>query len=95
MRSQALFALAWFHAIIQERRMYIPQVSSDRYTVKIHMGLYVLSMIFFFFLGTLNPFRHQRNLKVCVLTEWNVEFSETYWVQLFNGTIFLILMGYL
>ena len=26
MRSQALFALAWFHAIVQERRMYIPQV---------------------------------------------------------------------
>ncbi|XP_067663541.1 cytoplasmic dynein 2 heavy chain 1-like isoform X1 [Haliotis asinina] len=24
-RSQALFALAWFHAIVQERRMYIPQ----------------------------------------------------------------------
>ncbi len=25
-RSQALFVLAWFHAIIQERRNYIPQV---------------------------------------------------------------------
>ncbi|KAJ8297986.1 LOW QUALITY PROTEIN: hypothetical protein KUTeg_024517 [Tegillarca granosa] len=25
MRSQALFALAWFHAVVQERRMYIPQ----------------------------------------------------------------------
>lgn len=24
-RSQALFALAWFHAVMQERRMYIPQ----------------------------------------------------------------------
>ncbi|CAG5115632.1 unnamed protein product, partial [Candidula unifasciata] len=24
-RSQALFALAWFHAVVQERRMYIPQ----------------------------------------------------------------------
>ncbi|XP_053400577.1 cytoplasmic dynein 2 heavy chain 1-like [Mercenaria mercenaria] len=24
-RSQALFALAWFHAVLQERRMYIPQ----------------------------------------------------------------------
>ena len=28
MRSQALFALAWFHAIVQERRMYIPQVGN-------------------------------------------------------------------
>ena len=25
-KSQALFALAWFHAVVQERRMYIPQV---------------------------------------------------------------------
>jgi dynein heavy chain 2 len=25
-RSQALFVLAWFHAVIQERRNYIPQV---------------------------------------------------------------------
>lgn len=25
-RSQTLFALAWFHAVVQERRMYIPQV---------------------------------------------------------------------
>jgi dynein heavy chain 2 len=25
-RSQTLFVLAWFHAIIQERRKYIPQV---------------------------------------------------------------------
>lgn len=25
-RSQALFALAWFHAVMQERRNYIPQV---------------------------------------------------------------------
>ena len=25
-RSQALFALAWFHAMVQERRNYIPQV---------------------------------------------------------------------
>lgn len=25
-RSQALFALAWFHAVVQERRVYIPQV---------------------------------------------------------------------
>ncbi|XP_022236914.1 cytoplasmic dynein 2 heavy chain 1-like, partial [Limulus polyphemus] len=24
-RSQALFALAWFHAVVQERRSYIPQ----------------------------------------------------------------------
>lgn len=24
-RAQALFALAWFHAVIQERRNYIPQ----------------------------------------------------------------------
>jgi len=27
-RSQALFVLAWFHAIIQERRNYIPQVNN-------------------------------------------------------------------
>ena len=27
-RSQTLFVLAWFHAIIQERRKYIPQVDS-------------------------------------------------------------------
>lgn len=26
-RSQTLFVLAWFHAIIQERRKYIPQVN--------------------------------------------------------------------
>ena len=25
LRSQALFALAWFHAVMQERRVYIPQ----------------------------------------------------------------------
>ena len=25
LRAQALFALAWFHAVMQERRMYIPQ----------------------------------------------------------------------
>ena len=25
-RAQALFALAWLHAVMQERRMYIPQV---------------------------------------------------------------------
>jgi dynein heavy chain 2 len=25
LRAQALFALAWFHAVIQERRSYIPQ----------------------------------------------------------------------
>jgi len=24
-RAQSLFSLAWFHAIVQERRMYIPQ----------------------------------------------------------------------
>lgn len=26
LRAQALFALAWFHAVVQERRIYIPQV---------------------------------------------------------------------
>ena len=26
-RSQALFVLAWFHAVVQERRIFIPQVS--------------------------------------------------------------------
>lgn len=25
-RSQALFVLAWFHAVVQERRIFIPQV---------------------------------------------------------------------
>ena len=25
-RAQALFVLAWFHAVVQERRNYIPQV---------------------------------------------------------------------
>jgi len=28
-RSQALFVLAWFHAIVQERRIFIPQVNSS------------------------------------------------------------------
>jgi len=28
-RSQALFVLAWFHAIVQERRIFIPQVHSS------------------------------------------------------------------
>ena len=27
-RSQALFALSWFHAVVQERRNYIPQASA-------------------------------------------------------------------
>ena len=31
LRSQALFALAWFHAVIQERRCYIPQGWSKFY----------------------------------------------------------------
>ena len=31
MRSQALFALAWFHAVVQERRMLIPQGWSKFY----------------------------------------------------------------
>ena len=29
-RAQTLFVLAWFHAIVQERRKYIPQVSVMR-----------------------------------------------------------------
>ena len=29
-RSQILFYLAWFHAIVQERRKYIPQVKNKR-----------------------------------------------------------------
>lgn len=29
LRAQALFALAWFHAVVQERRMYIPQVTTN------------------------------------------------------------------
>ena len=29
-RSQTLFVLAWFHAIVQERRKYIPQVFIDQ-----------------------------------------------------------------
>lgn len=28
-RAQALFALAWFHAVVQERRNFIPQVSNN------------------------------------------------------------------
>ena len=31
LRSQALFALAWFHAVVQERRCYIPQGWSKFY----------------------------------------------------------------
>lgn len=31
LRSQALFALAWFHAVVQERRCYIPQAWSKFY----------------------------------------------------------------
>lgn len=44
-RSQTLFVLAWFHAIIQERRKYIPQVCScfpsivDLQRQIIHLGL--------------------------------------------------------
>ncbi len=30
LRSQLLFVLAWFHAVVQERRSYIPQVSGGR-----------------------------------------------------------------
>lgn len=28
-RAQSLFCLAWFHAVCQERRNYIPQVSAQ------------------------------------------------------------------
>ena len=33
-RSQTLFVLAWFHAIIQERRKYIPQVFLDEISLQ-------------------------------------------------------------
>lgn len=33
MRAQALFSLAWFHAVIQERRNFIPEV---RFTFFFH-----------------------------------------------------------
>ena len=32
-RSQALFALSWFHAVMQERRTFIPQVQYKLYIV--------------------------------------------------------------
>ena len=32
--SQTLFVLAWFHAIIQERRKYIPQVFLDEISLQ-------------------------------------------------------------
>lgn len=40
-RAQALFCLAWFHAVCQERRNYIPQVNTHRNT---HTYLCVLFM---------------------------------------------------
>ena len=30
LRAQLLFVLAWFHAVVQERRNYIPQVTRGR-----------------------------------------------------------------
>jgi hypothetical protein len=41
-RSQTLFVLAWFHAIIQERRKYIPQVFIFEIQIQselFHLGL--------------------------------------------------------
>ncbi len=34
-RAQALFALAWFHAVMQERRNFIPQVSAIELSLSI------------------------------------------------------------
>ena len=47
-RAQALFVLAWFHAIVQERRNYIPQVDSSfniitPVTKQIHCGFTCLT----------------------------------------------------
>lgn len=42
-RAQTLFVLAWFHAIVQERRKYIPQVYpielEIRFDDSFHLGL--------------------------------------------------------
>ncbi len=32
--AQTRFALAWFHAVVQERRTYIPQVVCVHYTIQ-------------------------------------------------------------
>jgi hypothetical protein len=45
-RSQALFALAWFHAVLQERRMYIPQVNSP---LAFHIEIYIKLCDWFIF----------------------------------------------
>lgn len=40
-RAQLLFLLAWFHAIVQERRTFVPQVrmgSTHRVRVEVQLG---------------------------------------------------------
>ena len=69
-RAQALFVLAWFHAIMQERRNYIPQVNREKQTLNIRLYVHVYSLSFvyeislcqFFFTSTslcgIKPFRN-------------------------------------
>lgn len=41
-RSQILFVLAWFHAIVQERRKYIPQVINTNLRSTEHKLIYAV-----------------------------------------------------
>ena len=41
MKAQLMFVLAWFHAVVQERRSYIPQVCVSREDVCVCMSVCV------------------------------------------------------